>query len=46
MCIGETMSERKPYGAIDGLRSIACIGIVMLHIAENNNYEISRFIRK
>lgn len=36
--------ERKHYGAIDGLRTIAAIGIVMMHIAANNNYEISGFV--
>lgn len=44
MCIGENMSEKKHYGAIDGLRSIACIGIVMMHVAGNNDYAISGFI--
>lgn len=32
------MKER--YGAIDSLRMIACIGIMMMHIQANNNYEI------
>lgn len=36
--------EKKHYGAIDGLRAMACIGIVMMHIAANNSYEISGFI--
>lgn len=36
--------ERKHYGAIDGLRTIACIGIVMMHIRANNTYEISGFV--
>ena len=36
------MKER--YGAIDGLRMIACIGIVMMHIRANNNYEIAGYI--
>lgn len=36
--------EKKHYGTIDGLRAIACIGIVMMHIAANNSYEISGFI--
>lgn len=36
--------ERTHYGAIDGLRTIACIGIVMMHMASNNAYEISGFI--
>lgn len=36
--------ERKHYGAIDGLRAIAAIGIVMMHVASNNSYEISGFV--
>lgn len=36
--------ERKRYGAIDGLRATAAIGIVMMHIASNNSYEISGFV--
>lgn len=36
--------EKKHYGAIDGLRTIACVGIVMMHIAANNTYDISGFI--
>lgn len=32
--------EKKHYGAIDGLRTIAALGIVMMHIRANNNYEI------
>ena len=36
--------DRKYYGAIDGLRTIACIGIVMMHVRANNAYEISGFV--
>lgn len=36
--------EKKHYGAIDGLRAIAAIGIVMMHVASNNSYEISEFV--
>lgn len=36
--------EKKRYGAIDGLRTIACIGIVMMHIKENSTYNISGFV--
>ncbi len=32
------------YGALDGLRTIAAIGIVLMHIAANNDYEISGFV--
>ncbi|HIZ43289.1 MAG TPA: acyltransferase [Firmicutes bacterium] len=34
---------KKHYGAIDGLRMIACIGIVMMHVAANNQYAITGF---
>lgn len=33
--------EKRYYGAIDGLRMIAAIGIVMMHIRADNNYEIT-----
>ena len=36
--------EQKHYGAIDGLRAMAAIGIVMMHMAANNDYQISGFI--
>ena len=36
--------EHKHYGAIDGLRTIACIGILMMHVRANTSYEISGFI--
>lgn len=36
--------EKKHYGAIDGIRTIACIGVVMMHMRSNNSYEISGFI--
>ena len=36
--------ERKHYDGIDGLRTIACIGILMMHIRANNTYEISGFV--
>lgn len=32
--------EKKHYGAIDGLRAIACLGIVMMHMKTNNLYSI------
>lgn len=35
---------QQHYGAIDGLRTIAAIGIVMMHIAANNDYGITGFI--
>ena len=36
--------EKKHYGAIDGLRAIAAIGIVMMHMRANSNYEISGYV--
>jgi peptidoglycan/LPS O-acetylase OafA/YrhL len=36
--------KKEHYGAIDGLRTIACIGIVLMHVAANNSYSISGFI--
>lgn len=36
--------KKEHYGAIDGLRTIACIGIVLMHIAANNSYSISGFV--
>ena len=37
---------KKHYGAIDGLRTIGCIGIIMMHMLskDNNSYSISGFI--
>ncbi len=35
---------KKYYGCIDGLRTIAAIGIVMMHMKTNNSYQISSFI--
>ena len=32
------------YGAIDGLRTIAAIGIVLMHVAANNEYNITSFL--
>lgn len=32
---------KEHYGAIDGLRSIACIGILLMHVAANNSYDIT-----
>lgn len=36
--------KKAHYGAIDGLRTIACIGIVLMHMAANNSYSISGFV--
>lgn len=42
--IGEKSVEKKHYGAVDGLRMIASIGIVMMHVRANSNYEIIGYI--
>ncbi len=36
--------KTEHYGAIDGLRTIACIGIVMMHMAANHSYSIQGFV--
>lgn len=36
--------EKKRYDGIDGLRIIACVGIVMMHVRANNSYDISGFV--
>lgn len=41
---GQTARKSNHYGAIDGLRTIAAIGIVMMHIAANNQYQITGFL--
>lgn len=38
--------EKRHYDAIDGLRTFAAIGIVMMHMATNNSYDISGFLYK
>ena len=35
---------KKYYGSIDGLRTAACIGIVMMHVASNSNYSLDGFL--
>ena len=32
------------YGAIDGLRTYASIGIVLYHVMENANYNLKGFV--
>lgn len=29
------------YGSLDGLRTISCLGIMMMHIKANTNYDIA-----
>ena len=35
---------KEHYDAIDGLRTIACVGIVAMHMATNNSYYIKGFL--
>lgn len=42
----EKGTQKKHYGAIDGLRTIACLGIVLMHMASNNDYKIGGFFYK
>lgn len=35
---------QKRYDAIDGLRTIACLGIVLMHVKANGNYAVSGFV--
>ena len=41
--MGETLEKKIHYGAIDGLRSIAAIGIVMMHVSANVSYPLEGF---
>lgn len=36
--------KSKHYGAIDGLRTLACLGILMMHIKANNSYQIDGYL--
>lgn len=36
--------EKKRYESLDGLRSFACIGIIMLHVLENVEYHVNGFL--
>ena len=40
----ETKTKLGHYGTIDGLRAFAAIGIVMMHILVNGEYEIGGFV--
>lgn len=35
--------KKKHYGSIDGLKTIAAVGIIMMHMAANNDYTINGF---
>lgn len=38
------MAEQKHYSSIDGLRTYACIGIVMMHVLANGQYCLDGFV--
>lgn len=38
------MNNKKRYDGLDFLKSMACIGIVMMHMRTNNNYDINGYI--
>lgn len=40
----ETKAKSGYYGTIDGLRAFAAIGIVMMHILVNGEYEVGGFV--
>lgn len=35
---------KKYYGSIDGLRVLACVGIIILHMVANNYDEVTGFV--
>jgi peptidoglycan/LPS O-acetylase OafA/YrhL len=37
------LQQKKKYDGLDWLRTIACVGIVMMHMRANNTYAISGF---
>lgn len=38
------MKERKRYDAIDGLRAFSAIGIVLMHVLANGQYQVDGFV--
>ncbi len=38
------MEKKKRYDALDGVRTLACIGIVLMHVLTNTEYNLSGFI--
>ena len=38
------MSAPKRYDAIDGLRTLACMGIVSMHMLASGRYNVSGFV--
>lgn len=41
---GEKILKNKYFGSIDGLRTIAAFGIIMMHVRANSNYVISGYL--
>lgn len=40
----ESNSKSNKIESLDGLRTISCIGIIMMHMRANNNYNINGFL--
>lgn len=38
------VTEKKHYSSIDGLRTLSCIGIMMMHLQANTHYQFSGFV--
>jgi peptidoglycan/LPS O-acetylase OafA/YrhL len=43
--VSET-NKQKHYEAIDGLRAFSAIGIVLMHVLANGNYNLDGFVFK
>lgn len=39
-----TEMNKKRYDSLDGLRTISCFGIILMHISANNSYAISGYV--
>ncbi len=37
------MGEKKRYDSLDGVRTLACIGIVLMHLLANTKYDLNGF---
>lgn len=42
MSMSTTMNAREKYEGIDGLKAYAIIGIALMHVLANGEYEIGR----
>lgn len=38
------MNTEKRYNALDGLRTIAALGIILIHIKANSDYPVDGFL--